>query len=300
MRVLNVFSAISFSIFASLAMSCSNNDGENFEDENNTSLQMIEVSTKSGEEGITTFAISNICPIFDATDPLTASEIEFLYAMREDEKVAKDVYSVFAQQYPLYIQISNVAIAEANHILTIENIFNYYEIIFPSLTEPGVFENSEHQAKYDRLIEASTALDAFITMAQLEEENVASYRQVLANADNVNIQRLLENMIRASSNHLKIAVAQIKILGGVYTPNFLDQASFDTIINSTFNQGNKYNQQNGVGGNGANTNSQKGGKQQGQKGSVDKTGTCTASSNGVGSAANSGKGNVGKGYRGGR
>lgn len=264
---------------------------------NNSPLSLLEISTKSGAEGITTFALNNICPILDATNPLTADEIEFLFAMREDEKLTKDLYTSFANQYPANIQFANIANAEANHIVAIERILGYYEIEFPQLTAVGIFNNQQLQIKYNELVAVTTNIEAFSTMAKIEEENIVAYNEVFVNAQNANIKILLQNMIRASSNHLKAAIRQITLLGATYTPYLLDQSSFDLIINSPYGLGSKYKQQNCLG---ANTNAQKGGNTQGSKGSVNCTGDCTGTANGNMPGTNNNKEGIGKGYRGGK
>lgn len=263
-------------------------------------LQLLKVSSQSNSEGTTTFITENICPVFEVTNPLTADEIEFLYAAREDEKLARDLYSVYAAQYPAYLAFKNIAAAESNHIAAIEKIFGYYEIEFPELTETGVFADAGLQEKYDSLVPAATPLEAFTIMAYIEEEGIYAYQAVIETTENANIKLFLENMVKASSNHLKAAVRQITLLEGTYTPSILDQAAYDEIINSSFGKGNMYLHKYGRGGKNALTNSEKGDNGRGRKGGVDHTGTCTETANGAAPGTSNTRGSAGKGYRGGK
>lgn len=296
MKTINFLKITLFSLFALTIVSCNNSD--EFDNGANEPLAVLKVAQ---EDGVSSFVTPNICPVLNVTDPLTADEIEFLFAMREDEKMAKDLYTAFGAQYPTAVQFSRIATAEATHVAAIETMLTYYEVSFPALTPAGVFADAEKQAQYDAFLAQGTTIQgAFEVMALLEEENIAAYKAVEATATNANIKLILANMVRASSNHLKAAVRQLTILGITYTPTHLDQATFDEVISSAFAQGNMYGQQMGKGNRGGNTNSQKGNMGQGNKGNVNGSGICTGTNNGSSPGMNGGQGQAGKGYRGGR
>lgn len=270
-------------IFTLTTVSCDKTVADN-------QINLLEVD----EEGTTMMTKSAVAPLFDATDPLTADEIEFLYAMREDEKVARDVYKVFAEKYPTAPQIARIGKAEASHIACIEEVLSFYEIEFPAIGEYGVFVDANRQATYDKLVaQGTTLLDAFLTMAFIEEDNIAAYKNVLPTIANPNIKLVVEHLMKASSNHLRAAARRIKVLGGTYTPTVLSQADFDAIINAKFDKGQGFGK--GKGNNG-NTNSEKGGKGSGKKGSVNQNGDCTSTTNGT-APGNGSSGKAGKGYR---
>lgn len=281
------------SALALLAVSCDKNDGANSENE----AAILNVTS----EGVSTFAVSGIPAVMTATNLIVADEAEFLYAMREDEKLSKDLYTAFAVQYSSSAQFSRIAAAEASHIAAIEGVLAYYEIEIPVLGEAGVFADTERQSRYDELLaKGSSTLEAFKVMAEVEEGNIDAYNTVLPNVANDNIKLLLENMVKCSSNHLRAAVRQITALGGSYTPTVLSQEQYNGIISSDFAQGNKHAYQYGKGGKHGNTNSQKGGQGQGCKGTVSSSGACTNITTGTYPGTNNSKGQVGKKYRGGR
>lgn len=51
------------------------------------SVQVLTVNS----DGVTSFNTPALTPTFENTAELTAEEIEFLFAVREDEKVARDL-----------------------------------------------------------------------------------------------------------------------------------------------------------------------------------------------------------------
>lgn len=287
-----IFAATLFGIFA--LTSCDKSD--NLAD-NNATLPILSVES----DGTSVFTRANIAPVLDVTSPLTADEIEFLYAIREDEKVARDLYLAFSAKYPKVTQISKIATAESSHIACVEAVLDYYEIEYPALGANGVFEDATRQAFYNELVDkSSTLIEASSTMALVEEETIFAYKSVQGQIANANISLIVTNMIKASSNHLRATVRHIKALGGNYVPSYLTTEEFDTIIKSAFQGGKAYGKQNGKGGKRGNTNAEKGGQGNGQgnKNSVNSSGDCTGAGNGA--SGQNQNGGVGKGYRGGR
>ncbi|MDL2244156.1 DUF2202 domain-containing protein [Parabacteroides sp. OttesenSCG-928-J18] len=282
-------------VFSFLLVSC--NSDTDFDDNSEyANLEPISILNVSAE-GTSSFMVGNIYRVLDTTSPLTADEIEFLYAVREDEKMTHDLNIAFSSLYPAAMQFVKISRAEATHITTIEKLFDYYEIDYPALTSPGVFADEDRQNRYNELVaEGNTLVNAYKVIASLEEENIIAYTHVLGDISNSNIKLIVSNLLRGSRNHLRSIVRQINTSGEVYTPVLLDDITYQEIISSQPEQGNKYQQQ---GKQGQNTNSKKGNRQQSRKGSVNKLGVCTGCANGNSSGNNPNKGDAGKGYRGG-
>lgn len=282
---------VSFALIACTKNTLSDNAAELME--SGTPVAILEVKS----DGVTTFNLAGETPPFDSTADLTADEIEFVYAVREDEKVARDLYTAFFEKYSLKT-FSNISRSEANHMRAVEILLEYYEIDFPAAGEYGVFEDSARQAIYDSLLaKGNTALEGFRVMAQLEEENIVSYRNVLSDITNPNIKIVIENLGKASENHFKAAIRQITALGGTYAPKLMNQEEYKAMIAKGFEQGKRYRYKNM----GDTTNSGK--KMNGnteKRGKVNSYGTSTGSSNGTTPGVEGRKGEQGKGYRGGK
>jgi hypothetical protein len=283
-----------FAVSLSLA-SCSKESSPNSQEllVSSTPSEIIEVKS----DGATTFALSGVTPAFDSTADLTADEIEFIFAVREDEKIARDLYISFFGKFGLK-PFENIGKAEDNHIKATEKLFDYYEIDYPALSGNGKFENAIRQKLFDSLLlKVNTELDAFKVMAVLEESNIVEYGAVIKTVVNPNIKMVIENLAKASANHFKAAIRQITALGGTYTPEFLTQEQYRAVIAIGFEKGKRYMYKN----NGSTTNSGNRLGNNGQKrGSVNSQGNCNSSSNGTTQGSQNRQGNVGKGYRGGR
>ncbi|MDD2425522.1 MAG: DUF2202 domain-containing protein [Bacteroidales bacterium] len=258
-----------------------------------TPMEVIAVKS----DGTTTFTLAGVTPVFDSTAQLNSDEIEFLYAVREDEKVARDLYNAFFEKFKLKA-FENISKAEENHIRAVQLLMDYYEIEYPEMGEYGKFADPARQQLYDSLlIKGETALEAFKVMAQIEEHNIVSYLEVLEDVDNGNIKILIENLEKASENHFKATIRQITALGGKYTAQFMSQEQYSSIIAKGFEQGKRYRYLN----KGQTTNSGNRMNGNGEKrGAVNAQGECTYTSNGSAPGGNSGQGQQGRGYRDGR
>lgn len=269
------------------------NKESNTGQESGTSLRVLSVST----EGISTYNLSNLTPVFDSTAALTADQIEFLYAVREDEKIGKDFYAAMVAKFPRERLILRFAQSEVNHIAAIETLLNYYEIQYPALTNPGIFADATRQSKYDAMIaDAVDSMSVFRIAANLEEENYIAYSQVAADSSNINLYLIVKHMVKCSANHLRALVHHITVKGGTYTPLYLSAEAYSQLIHNPFDKGDKQKRK-GDGNKG--TNSGKKGEPRGPKGSLDNQGNCTDTVSGSKPTPDLPGGEPGKGYRGG-
>jgi hypothetical protein len=106
-----------------------------------------------------------------ATSSLMADEIAGLQFMREEEKLAHDVYVSFYQQYGLAI-FNNIANSEATHMAAIKTLLDRYGIADPATSQPiGVFTNPDLQALYNQLIlQGNQSLAAALQVGTAIEE----------------------------------------------------------------------------------------------------------------------------------
>ncbi len=245
-------------------------------------------------EGATEFITKSVVPLFENTDELTADEIEFLYAVREEEKLARDVYAKFYEKFKTR-PFLNIGRAEENHIAAVERLFYFYSIDYPKLGDEGVFADPERQLYYNQLISRGDSLiNAYKAAAYLEERDIVDYKSVLNDISNPNIKIVIENLYRASVNHFKTMIRHIDALGGSYSPSFLSQDEYETIATGNFLNGERYQ----IKGSQSRTNNANGYGV--AKGAVNQNGECTQTSNGSAPGTQQQAGKMGKGYRGGR
>jgi len=89
----------------------------------------------------------------DPASPLTAEEITWLTYMREEEKLAKDVYLAMYDVYGARV-FKNIAASELRHTTSVKALLNRYGVADPvGNNAAGVFTNPDLQALYNQLVQ---------------------------------------------------------------------------------------------------------------------------------------------------
>jgi hypothetical protein len=188
---------------------------------------------------------------------LSAEESAALLFMREEEKLARDVYNTL---YEIWGQptFTNIAASEQAHMDEVKLLLDRYGLADPAL-EPGSFTDPNLAALYEQLIaQGSTSLaDALKVGAAIEEIDILDLQNRLAQTDNAHIQQVFNNLMMGSYNHLNAFVGVLSMqTGETYVPQYLSTEAYATIVAGQTGNGNQ----------GASGNGQAGGGSQGQGG----------------------------------
>jgi hypothetical protein len=158
---------------------------------------------------------------------LMPAQVEQLIRMREEEKLAHDVYVTLAQTSGLQI-FNNIANAESQHMRAVEQLVSRYS---PAIAGPqlpvGSFSNPQFQSFYKSLVASgSTSPFAAATVgAKIEEMDIKDLQTMLSQNLPQDISRVLEHLQKASGNHLRAFSMELNRLGATYTPEFLVRRS---------------------------------------------------------------------------
>ena len=192
----------------------------------------------SEELSVTTAAdFVSVRPAVAALPEQTISDKERngLVFMREEEKLARDVYSVLYDKWGVQI-FANIAQSEQTHTEAVRTLLTKYNIADPVIDDTvGVFVQSDLQQLYiDLVTRGSVSLEEALTVgALIEELDIADLQKQIADNDNDDIQLVYENLLRGSRNHLRSFISQLTSRGKTYTPQYITQSEFDAIIAST-------------------------------------------------------------------
>ena len=210
---------------------------EQLDDESVDYVSIIEVTS----DGATTVNMVNLKSTMVETPPLDDNELDILLMMKEEEKLARDVYSVLYQKWGITI-FSNIAAAEDRHMNAVIYLLKYYGAADTLPGEPGVFTIDEIQVLYEELVTKGSVSpeEAYMTGALIEEMDIKDLTEALRNTSNENIIRVFENLLKGSRNHLRAFNRQIMNLGLTYAPVYISQEEFDLIVNSSFEKGHQY------------------------------------------------------------
>ncbi len=171
--------------------------------------------------------------------PLSEEEVKSLIQMREEEKLARDVYITLAKMWNLNI-FSNISKSEETHMNAIKALLDRYNLEDPVKSdEVGVFTSEEMQKLYNDLIaEGSKSLiDALKVGATVEDLDIKDLEDFLKVTDNDDIKIIYQNLTKGSRNHLRAFMRNIKANGGTYEPQFISKEEFDKILASDMERG---------------------------------------------------------------
>lgn len=161
-------------------------------------------------------------------------ENEGLKFMREEEKLARDIYTNMNSIYNMRV-FANIAGSEQSHMNAIKTLLDKYSIEDP-VTEDivGIFVNSELQSPYNELLiqGKNSITDALKVGAIIEEVDIIDLLDELSNAevDNQDIKFVYNNLLKGSANHLRAFVKNLKANGINYTPQYLSADLYDKIM----------------------------------------------------------------------
>lgn len=226
MKTKNYFSillitAVSFLIGTSLA-GCSNVDSPKEPELKSTELDEIENSIQD-------FACIRDYPM----QPLSEDETAGLLFMREEEKLARDVYIYLSEFYPLPV-LKNISKSEQRHMDAIKYLLDRYEIEDPVGEDiQGSFKNEHLQKLYDQLIEAGKVnrVEALKAGALIEETDILDLQdQISEKVDNKDITHVYSNLLKGSYHHLKAFTGVLKVNGIIYEPVLMEKEDFDKIL----------------------------------------------------------------------
>ena len=174
-----------------------------------------------------------------ASSQVNQTEIEGLILMREEEKLARDVYLFLFDKWQLNI-FNNIASSEQTHTDAIKDLLERYEITDPMKTDKqGNFQSQEMQNLYNELtLKGSTSLiDALIIGATIEDLDIKDLEKLKKETDNQDIILTYENLAKGSRNHLRAFVNQINSNGGKYSPQYISEEEYNSIISTEQEKG---------------------------------------------------------------
>lgn len=209
-------------VFTALSCTKDNNPGSN--NSNGTTVNTAYLQTQ-----ITSLPV----------EPLSQAELNTLYLMREEEKLARDVYITLYNKWSVNI-FTNISKSEQTHMDAILMLLNKYSLTDPVASNTvGVFSNPVLQNLYSQLVAQGNAslLDAYKVGATIEDLDIFDLTNSLTVADNQDIGLVYNSLTKGSRNHMRSFYKNILNVGGTYTPQYITLETFDAIVNSAMETG---------------------------------------------------------------
>jgi hypothetical protein len=146
-----------------------------------------------------------------AATGLDATERATLLSMREEEKLAHDVYVALASKTGLDV-FTRIAASETRHELAVERALAAYGVADPTDGYAvGAFPSRRFQQLYDQLVaQGSASRTAALSVGvQIERLDVADLAAAIQQTDEAMLDRIYGNLRSASQKHLQAFQAEL-------------------------------------------------------------------------------------------
>lgn len=135
---------------------------------------------------------------------ITATESAQILYLKQEEKLARDVYQVLSAKWSLPA-FARIAAAEQTHMTAVDGLIARYGLKDTTPAEIGRFSIPELQSLYDQLVAAGggSLAEALQVGVKIEEADIADLEEVLAATREAAMVRVFSNLLQGSKNHLR-------------------------------------------------------------------------------------------------
>lgn len=151
------------------------------------------------------------------TGTVNEAETAGLLFMREEEKMARDVYTYLYGKYKLPVFL-NISKSENAHMSAVLRLITAFKITDNSTNDPGVYTNTRIAELYLKLIEMGNVslIDALKVGVLIEQTDISDLQKELLPVENTSVKTVYTNLTAGSNAHLKAFVYNLKIQGVTY------------------------------------------------------------------------------------
>ena len=192
-------------------------------------------------EGVTNIDKKALDETINESSPqnLNDSEEEGILFMREEEKLARDVYLQMYQIWETTV-FNNIGKSEQTHMDAMESLITRYGLADPvEGMDIGEYTDQILQELHDELIEAgsNSEMDALKVGAAIEEIDIIDIERYKVQTNKQDIITVYDNLLKGSRNHLRSFVSVMEKRGISYEPQYLSKEVFNDIITSPIERG---------------------------------------------------------------
>ncbi|ABK44765.1 conserved hypothetical protein [Magnetococcus marinus MC-1] len=165
---------------------------------------------------------------------LTPAEKRFLIYMREEEKLARDVYLNLYDRWKVAI-FRSISRSEQRHMDAVLRMITRYGLEDPAAQDVrGQFKDRDLRELYEKLIaRGERSLGEALKVGGLVEElDIFDLNRALRETSAQDITRVYQNIQRGSFNHLRSFAHGVELRGQRYKAQKLSQQQVDTILHA--------------------------------------------------------------------
>lgn len=175
-------------------------------------------------------------PAFLQAQTLSQAEKDGLLQMRQEEKMAHDVYVALGETYPLppFMHIPN---AEKRHFNLVGLLQDQYELSDPLADrsqEAGYFSDPGYAKLYRQFVDqgAKSEVEALRAGAEIEELDIRDLQQLIAQTENTDLRETYSLLLEGSKRHLRAFTFQLEQRDANYEPKYLSATDFAALLDT--------------------------------------------------------------------
>jgi len=168
---------------------------------------------------------------------LSSAEEAGILLMREEEKLARDVYLTLYEKWNIPV-FASIAASETTHMDSMELLIDRYGLEDPVADESaaawGSYQREEFEGLYSDLTKQGLASyqAALEVGALIEDLDIADLQKLISESSNADVKVVYQNLVKGSRNHLRAFNRQLERYDGEYAPQYITNADYQQIITS--------------------------------------------------------------------
>lgn len=171
-------------------------------------------------------------PMEVATGEMAPSQAEGILYMREEEKLARDVYLALYDVWGIRT-FANIARAEQKHMDAVASLIESQGLVDPAAdTKKGEFMNPDLAALYTSLVElgSQSPQDALTVGAIIEDLDISDLDAYLLVTDDPYAKVVYANLLKGSENHMRSFTRQLSRYGVAYEARYITAERLEEIL----------------------------------------------------------------------
>jgi hypothetical protein len=170
---------------------------------------------------------------------LTEAEVAHVLYMRQEEKLARDVYITFDEWW-LADVFERITGSEQRHMDAVGRIIEAQGLTDPAAEDTvGQYGDEAFVTLYNDLTGGGkdSYAAALKVGAYIEELDILDLLASLEDVENEYLAQVFQNLMRGSRNHLRAFVSELEGEGETYVPQLMTAEEYEEIINSPVERG---------------------------------------------------------------
>jgi len=150
-------------------------------------------------------------PATASVPALSAGDQEALVFMREEEKLARDIYLKLASRSSVPV-FRNIARSEQRHMNAIKTLLDRYGIADPTTGKAvGEFSDPGLQTLYQTMLAkgSRSVADAYAVGVEIEKVDIADLRAAISASSNTDLKLVFGRLLAGSQQHLRAFSAHL-------------------------------------------------------------------------------------------